>query len=276
MEEKKDFLSTFNTIVIIVTSIIASYTAFRTNALSYKINNLKATTEEGKTVSKLIDKFSGESISPQTFDFSFLSLERYLRNTTEDGSLKPQDKEMLVGFAQSIIYERIFKNTSNSDDVINKILIPRRFLEQNDTLVLKEIQSKLIGNNNKVVVPDQVIKATDSLFKFAPISQSIDSIKAKSISVILKRVAYIQYSNRDKKNNIVEIQAKFKSNDWVAPGIENVKGVYKNTIRYFHEEDKTYANQANNLLENKFILLRVYNFESKVPKGQIEIWINNN
>ena len=276
MDEKKDFLNTFNTIVLILISIVTAFTAYRTSTLTDKINNIKAVTEEGQAVSELIDKFSKDSLPTITFDFSFLSLERYLRNTTDDGSLKPQDRAMLVGFAQSIIYDRVFKNTSNSDDIINKILVPKRFLEQNDTMILKEIQSKLISNNNKIIVPTQEIKATDSLYIFQPISQSIDTIQAKSISLILKKVAYIQYSNRNKKNEIIEIQKKLKLKNWIVPGLENVKGAYKNTIRYFHEEDKAMANQANELLDNKFYPQPVRNFESKVPKGQIEIWINNN
>ncbi len=276
MEENKSYLTNFNTIVTVIISIITAYTAYRTSELTDKINNLKAVTEEGKTVCELIEKFSKDSIPVITSDFSFLSLERYLRNTTDDGSLKPQDRSMLAGFAQSIIYDRIFKNKSNSDEIISKILIPTRFLEQNDTLLLEEIKSKFTSNNNIVIVPTQVIKATDSMFKFQPISQSIDTLKAKSISLILKKVAYIQYSNQNKKNDVLAIQTKFRSNDWIAPGIENVKGNYKNTIRYFHDEDKGLADKSNELLGNKYYSLRVYGFEQKVPKGQIEIWINNN
>jgi molybdopterin converting factor small subunit len=275
MEEKKDFLGTFNTIVIILTSIVAAFTAYRTTTLSDKISNIKAVTEEGKTVSELIDKFSKDSIPNRAFDFAFLSLERYLKNTTDDGSLKPQDKEMLVGFAQSIIYDRIFNNKKKSNVAINQILIPKKFLQLNAKEVLKEIEIELSTKNNKIIIPTHVIKEKDSLYIFNPVSMPIDDIKAKAISLILKKVVFIQYSEKNNENEVTKIQNLLKKTGWLTPSIENVPGNFKNTIRYFHDEDRIYANELNQNLKKKYVLLRVYNFESKVPNGQLEVWLNN-
>lgn len=272
----KDLFDKLGTVSTILIAVFTAFTAYHTNNLTNKINSIKAVQEEGTAVSGLIKDLTTETKSTLKYDYAFLALERYLRNTDPDGVLKPQDKEMLVGFAQTLILERINNSNSDSINMINRILIPQRFLEKNDTTALKLTQLELLNRNNKIVLPTTRITKSDSLFKYAPISQSVDPNKEKSIAMVVKKVCYIQYANASKKKEVEVIQSLFKANDWVAPGIENVKGDYKNTIRYFHDEDESVARKTNQLLGNGFYVLRVRNFENKVPNNQIEIWINNN
>lgn len=272
----KDTLDRLGKIATILIAVFTAITAYFTNSLTTKINSIKAVQEEGTAVSSLIKDLTTETNSTIKYDYAFLALERYLRNTDPDGELKPQDKEMLIGFAQTLILERINNFKGDTTTVINRILIPQRFLEKNDTVAYEKTQLELLNRNSKIELPSTVITASDSLAKYNPIAQSIDPNKDKSINLVIKKVCYIQYSNSAKKKDVEELQNKLKAKDWVAPGIENVKGTYKNTIRYFHAEDESVANAAKEVLGSGFKLLRVYNFEEKVPNNQIEVWINNN
>ncbi|MDI1256292.1 MAG: hypothetical protein PSV16_09325 [Flavobacterium sp.] len=267
----KEGLDKFSVLATTAIAIFTAFTAFNTNKLSGKVQSLKATQEEGTAVSALIKELSSDNISTVKYDYAFLSLERYLRNTDEDGNLKPQDKNMMVGFAQSLIYDRINNNMDTSVNVINRILIPKQFLEKNDSLVLQDIQLELSKKFKKAVTPFNA----SNLIATEPIFQTTDTEKSKSISLILSKIAYIQYADKSKRETAVETQQKLKGQSWVAPGVEKVTGNYDNTIRYFHDEDQYLANQANETLDVKYKLLRVYNFEAKVPKGQIEVWIGN-
>lgn len=86
-----------------------------------------------------------------------------------------------------------------------------------------------------------------------------------------KPTVYIQYCNQAKKDDILAMQQNFIAHAWIAPGIELVKGGCDNSIRYFHEEDKALALEANGLTGNTCTLTRSL---LRAPKGQIEVWIN--
>lgn len=272
--ETKDLWDKLGSIASTVTAVMTVIITIWTNNLSNKLDNFKATTEEGKTVSDLIKELSTDNKSTIKYDYAFLSLERYLRNIG-NGDLKPQDKAMLVGFATALINDRIYNNTDTTRSAINRITIPEKFLKDNDSLGFQKLGIDFT-NQNKIAKLPEKIKPEDSLSAFEPVSQPVKSIQARSINLIFKKIVYIQYSNLKNKDQALEIQQKFKLKEWVTPNIDNVPGVYKNTIRYFHNEDYSSAKEAQEVLGNKYKLLRVYNFESKVPKGQIEVWINNN
>jgi hypothetical protein len=97
-------------------------------------------------------------------------------------------------------------------------------------------------------------------------------------NVLIPKSIYIQYNSHRNKPSVDSIRIAFQAQNWNAPGLEYRKGSYKNSIRYFHPEDISLVDEASKILEPykyhdfKKILLSGYD---KVPKGQIEIWINN-
>ena len=102
--------------------------------------------------------------------------------------------------------------------------------------------------------------------------------KSQLFNVLIPKSVYIQYTNPQKKDSIDLILNAFQAQKWNAPAIENRKGNYKNSIRYFHPEDISLVEEASKMLEPfkyknfKKIFMKGKN---SVPKGQIEIWINN-
>ena len=84
-----------------------------------------------------------------------------------------------------------------------------------------------------------------------------------------KPTIYIQYCNSQDKDLMLSVQQNFLGNSWKAPGIELVTTGCDNTIRYFHDEDRALADQANALLNGRYTIKKV---SLRAPKGQIELW----
>ena len=84
---------------------------------------------------------------------------------------------------------------------------------------------------------------------------------------------YIHFSNRSKIDMVNKFQKLFDNINWKAPGIEYKEIGCDNSIRYFNDEDRELANKANSLLGNIYSIKKV---NMTAPKGQIELWINNN
>ena len=100
----------------------------------------------------------------------------------------------------------------------------------------------------------------------------LESLLAKISVSPARPTLYIQYCNKEIKELMAEIQRRFEQNSWNAPGIEYIQNGCDNSIRYFHEEDRTLANQANILLGNKY---NIKKSSLRAPKGQIELWAEN-
>lgn len=81
---------------------------------------------------------------------------------------------------------------------------------------------------------------------------------------------YIQYCDKEIKQAVSEVQQLFNTNLWNAPGVEYVARGCDNSIRYFHDEDRSLASEANTLLGNTFTIKRS---SLRAPKGQIELWV---
>jgi hypothetical protein len=84
---------------------------------------------------------------------------------------------------------------------------------------------------------------------------------------------YLHFSNKNKMEQVIAFRKMFDNLNWKAPGIEYKEVGCDNSIRYFHDDDRELANKANGLLGNLYTLKRV---NMNAPKGQLEVWINNN
>lgn len=272
MEEQ----SIWDKISSIATTLIAIATVFIgiwTSRLSDKLENFKTGMDEEKMVSELVTNISTtDTLSNLKSDLTFLSLERYLSRANKNYILNDLDKKMLIGFAESLVLARQQHKTVSASG----IKVPYDFLKRTYSKEeFQEFNRTILNTNETTNLPAVIVTDTNFLAQ-TPIKTAINKDSKEIYSAILRKVVYIQYSNKANKKGVKAVQNILKNNLWIAPGIEFVAGTYSNRIKYFHEEDRDLANQINELLENKYVPLRIYNFETRVPKGQLEVWINNN
>jgi hypothetical protein len=275
--DKMGVVGTFlsSTLIVVFTTVVT----WHTSKLSNKIEEFKTGIDENKMINDLVKEISSDSNSNVKYDFVLLALERYLRNTSIDGLLKDRDRDMLVGFAQSMILDRKNYHKEITETDMNRILIPKKFLEKYDSVGLNEIQVILANEHNKYNYPSDTVKINNhDLSSVAPVAQLNENTSRNSLNLILKKVVYIQYSDRVNQKKAEDILHLFKDNKWVAPGVEHVNGNFSNTIKYFHDEDRELANEANRILNNQYKVVAnvVQKYRNMVPKGQIEIWISGN
>ena len=275
--DKLGVIGTFLSTTVLV--IFSTLVTMQTNKLSHQVEEFKTQMQENTMISQLVTQISKDTSSNVKFDFALLALERYLRNASPDGKLKSQDKDMLVGFAQSLILDRKFSFSDVSENNTDRILIPLEFLDKYDS-TKKKATGITVNDNNKIKVTpaDSLNNSSEAITQAPPVSQLTDTSQSNIISLLIKKMVYIQFANRDKRKNAQDIQQTFIKNNWVAPGIEHVNGSYANIIKYFHYEDEALAIEANSLLGNKFKITPsiTRKYQKLVPKGQIEIWIANN
>lgn len=262
------FLST--TVLVVFTTIVT----YQTSVLTNKVDTFEKKIDENRMIGELIKDLTSDTLkSTIKSDFTLLTLERYLRNNTENGELALQDKEMLVGFAESLIL-----NTNKKDNISNEEIsykIPRDFLIKYDTIKWNKIVSVYGVEKTESKYPNSTSNST--IKAQAPVSQVTDTLKSSQISSILKKIVYIQYTATFDVKNAESIQQNFKNSQWAAPRLEKVNGKYSNVIKYFHPEDEGIAIEANKLLDNKYKIVPSINpkYQKLVPKGQIEVWASN-
>lgn len=271
--DKLGVIGTFlSTTLIAIFSTIVTY---QTTVLTNKVETFEKKIEENKMIGELIQKLSSDTMKTTiNSDFTLLTLERYLRNNTEEGELTIQDKEMLVGFAESLILNSDKNVAINTEEISYKI--PRDFLFKYDTIKWNKIVSLYGVEKTNSVYPKNIVSNL-TITAQQPVSQVDDSLKSSLISSILKKIVYIQYSPAFEKKNAENLQQNFKNNQWAAPRIDKVKGNYNNIIKYFHTEDEGIAIEANKLLDNKYKIVPSVSakYQKLVPKGQIEVWASN-
>ncbi|HEY2725655.1 MAG TPA: LytR C-terminal domain-containing protein [Parafilimonas sp.] len=271
--DKIGVIASFIQIVVIgaFTAVVSFYSAKMTN----KLNFYKGGMDENQMISKLVtDLTNNDSGSHVKTDFALLSLERYLKSS-QDGNLKSYDEDMLSGFAQSIILDRILKQSKSEDSDMkqNEILIESDFLKKNDTTGYARILN-IISSKEKQSHYPAIAKNIDTS---APVNQVSDVAKTQTISLIFSKTCYIQYSNPGSKNLAESFQDKLNAKGWNVPKIQRVQGSYSTLIKYFHSED---VDNATTLKETLGLpantrIIQVNGFESKVPLGQLEVWIGN-
>lgn len=267
--DKMGVVGTFlsSTLIVIFTTLVT----FQTSVLSNKVDAFEQKIDENRMIGELVKDLSDTTASTLKTDFALLALERYMRNNNEKSELCMQDKEMLTGFAESIILN--YKKSDLTRPLELQTKIPKDFLfRYKDTAKWNNIVAVIYPKSETTV--DLSKTTVTDIAKTAPVSTVSDTTKSAEISSILKKIVYIQYAKGIGRDGAENLQKTFTANKWAAPGIEKVGGNYHNIIKYFHPEDKAYADQANKLLNDQYVIVNAASpkYQRIVPKGQIEVW----
>jgi len=261
---------------IIVPSLQLLMLGILTALITANLDRFKAGIDENNMINELVKDLSKDSTKMNLkYDFMMLSLERYLKRS-HNGELKEYDRDMLVGFAKSVIINRLSSNSKTYDLKTNDVLIPKEILQKYDS---SNIKSFLLAISEVNMTPTK--RDTSEVRNIAnvePVRQLLNPQKSVLLNALIPKSIYIQYNNLSKKKEVDSIRIAFQKKGWNAPRVEYRKGVYKNSIRYFHPEDVLLVEEASNLIDtiqdHHFKKIFLSNYKD-VPKGQIELWINN-
>ena len=266
----KDFLS------IVVPAVQVLLLGALTALVTANLDKFKVGMEENVMINQLVNNLSKDTTSNLKTDFAILSLERYLKRS-HSGELKDYDRDMLVGFAKSVIINRSGSNDNRYDNKPNEILIPLGILEKYDSIHIKDVISNASNITTKTNVTDSV--KVSNMIDQQPRSELINPNKKLLLSALIPKTVYIQFNNPDKRQLADSIRLVFQKLGWNAPSVEYAKGYYKSSIRYFHSDDAQLVDEACGILEpiykSHFRKINAPKFD-KVPLGQIEIWLNFN
>jgi hypothetical protein len=230
--------------------------------------------EESKIIQSLIEDLTTKQEESRN-DVALLSLEKYL--LSKDNENNENDKMYIKEVAATILRQRMHDDSSFSLESS----IPYRMLNKYDSVAATAVfteysQSKRDTSRYLKMQGPLTARTVDTI---QPIIQSRNATEANVISSFNKRICYIQYNNQQNVDAVRDFQAMLKSKTWIAPGIDYVEGDYKNTIKYFNAEDKALAERAASLGQqsfgSNFQIVPILSSKYKVPKGQIEVWVNN-
>ena len=269
--DKLGIVATF--VQIIVIGGFTAFVTYNTSVMNHKIESFKTGMEENTMIAKLVTDLTGDTVRNLKTDFALLSLERYLRSSKQ-GHLEDYDKKMLIGFAKSIIMDRMINSKADSSDNIKKIYIEKEFLNSIDTGAYNSMLAIVSGSETKKNIPDSAV-SEKGLMNTKPVVELSNPEKSQAISALFSKTCYIQYSSDQNKQVALEIQKSLKDAGWYAPGIQLVKGNYRSVVKYFHAEDQQLAEKVVALAKGNAQTLAIKGYEAKVPVGQLEIWIGN-
>ncbi len=230
--------------------------------------------EESKIIQSLIEDLTTKQAESRN-DVALLSLEKYLVSKPDEKNFE-RDKAYITEVAETILRQRIHEDSSFSLESSIPFKIVNKYDTTQANIVLTEYSesridaSKTVNQNITLTA-----KAVDTL---QPLVQSKNATEANVLSSFNKKFCYIQYNNSAAAGKVRNFQNTLKSKEWIAPGIQYVDGNYDNIVKYFDADDKPLAEKCAALAKanfnNDFKTVPILSSKYKVPKGQLEVWIN--
>lgn len=127
---------------------------------------------------------------------------------------------------------------------------------------------KAIAESNKIIAINQTVVNT------------LKSAGIEKEGTAQGPIVYIQVNSDSTQQRLKEMDliGQLRQRNYRADGYETVKGKANNTLKYFHPEDESAANELRNALvdiDKRLDLKPMYvkGFEEKVPAKQMELWI---
>ncbi len=271
-------------------------------AITIGANNISQSLKRGQLVESLIDDLS---LTKARRDVAFIALDDALdekkkcilwfcKNDTKDDPVIEIGYVLIKNKFEEILKSSKSEELSNKEDwvaeqvrdveTILKIISKRSSEGQYQKQLietLESLQRLVISSDSESLSKDKDIKKIRSIRSkiLEPISEEVIK-QTPSLSGI--RIVYIQYDGSDIRAKVFQ---KYLNNDGVvAPGLEKIKGITKNEIRYANQEDYDIALKLEDRLEAiekekcqdesfKLELIDLSDSGYTVPSGQFEIWL---
>jgi len=264
MAGEKDFWDKTEVLTKVFTGIVLVIIGF---IIKNGADKIAQANQESQIIQKLIEDLTAEKATTRN-DIALMTLEHYLLKENAN-RLDDNNRKFLSNIAESILSERLMQDSALRSE--NQFSI--QVLKEYDTIRYKQFYTDLQLRKIKDNTPRDSV--TDPI-KRTPIGNSTPE-EATAIKTINKKLVYIQFADSTKQPAIQKLQAVCNKKGWSAPGIEKVRGSYHNTIKYFNQQDSTYAKNikhiADSVLQTSFKIVPVISTKYNVPVGQAEIWI---
>jgi len=247
--------------IFILLTLIGMIVAFRLM--------IKGSVEEGKLV-KMIELFKYAIVTVGIGTVAFIVTNLFKER---DQDLKEldyfdkyvQDVKKADGVEERLRLVKYLSIVSPSGEIKNswQEYYQEVLNEYDEYLLLKA--EEYVGDSLSTLSVEERVEELDKQVKL----NSFEKPLVRDNESSRKPTIYIQYCDKQNIISMREIRSRFVDNSWNTPGIELVEEGCDNSIRYFHDEDRDIANQANTLLDNKYVIKKV---KLRAPKGQIELW----
>lgn len=288
MADEKDWWDKTDIIAKIITSFVLAIFTISLGWWSYRY---KEREDEKAAVLKKKESFQSsigslsERESKSGRDITLIAMDSLL---AEDRA-NEEDKQYVDILLKIAKY--IYENGTNSED--RKVAY--QILDRRDHDLASQIEKDFKEKFNSTNTPQKdVISSADEkpatdkdkptvggtqTIETVTLKQNAPSKEAQQISAVFPQIIYIQYQDENQSDMANKLKIALNVKPIFAPGIELVPGKYKNSVRYFNTEDKIFAKQISDRVNEifngcgiKFEPVMYSNF--KTPKGQIEVWIN--
>lgn len=275
IKKPKDFWDVLNVISKFTTSFLLIIIAF---VLDIGSKRIAQSNEESKIIQSLIQDLTTKKEEGRS-DVALLALEKYLIYKDPDSTENTYkiNRQFMQQVSESILRQRIQEDSG----FLPQSSIPFRLWTKYDSVSASQFFTDYYQNKRDASLPVMhALNVTEtSLADIQPVSQSKDAAEASVISSFNKKICYIQYNNKSNNTQVKAFQDTLKNRSWIAPGIDFVEGNYTNTVKYFNDADTALAKRAAALAKGvfggDFKIVAVLASQYKVPKGQLEVWVNN-
>lgn len=177
------------------------------------------------------------------------------------------------------ICERILENTKDYDDITGKVAF--EIIRDRDPERAKQIEKEAL----EIAQREQSIQRSAAVPSSQPSQKATELPSSKFISRVLQNIVYIQIRNNAYREQIKRLQDELQFAGFTVPGIEQVESDFRNSIRYFHEENRSMAERIKQIAvdffqdEGIYLDISIQNLSNtemsrRTSPGRVEIWIN--
>jgi hypothetical protein len=224
---------------------------------------------KGELVQRLIGDLTASPNARVRQDLAIIAL---------DGSVGTDDSEMVAAIVEKLFELRPTTTEAELTNDTAFAVLKRR--SPTRATALQERLVNAVSQTDRQAVVSAASAAPTDLSESAP----QPAAEAKAVATVFSNVLYIQFQGQLTRELINELRGVYQKDGIGTPAAERLAGQYKSSVRFFHDEDRVQAeavaDRATRFFTEKKCALAVdvediTATRSRVPRGQLELWINH-
>jgi hypothetical protein len=204
-------------------------------------------------------------------------------------SVGEQTPQLVVEVAERLVLDTMGYSTDRAAaQALGSVAF--RILQERDPARADEVRQQLEQQFEQIVSSDSLGRAalrSDPDTSRHPAATAGDSTR-RAITDVLARVSssvvYIQFQGGVQRSVVEELRRRLSGSGFVAPGVERITKPFSSAVRYFHPGDSVLADSAARItrafLEERGLGVGEFRAQnlaalgSRVPRGQVEVWVS--